>query len=127
MSGELRITGQMTFSKDRLSLDRSVRALAIDVAGSAYQAGVETVAAASAAALDTVADATTPGYAFFRNLTAPGGDHTHIDIGLDDSGLLPVMRLKPGEFSIVRLSPAAAIYAQAAGADGSLEVIVIED
>jgi len=56
---------------------------------------------------------TTPGLAYFQNLADPETDPTHvISIGPDDTGMLPFVRLAPGQFCILFL--AAAPFARAA-------------
>jgi hypothetical protein len=54
---------------------------------------------------------TTPGLAYFENL-APGASPTHvINIGPDDTGMVPMLRLEPGQWCLAFM--AAAPYARA--------------
>jgi hypothetical protein len=61
---------------------------------------------------------TSPGLAYFQNL-APVASPTHIiSIGPDDTGMVPAIRLEPGQWCLVFL--AAAPYARAAAGTPAL-------
>ncbi len=68
---------------------------------------------------------TAPGLAFFQNLADPATDSTHIvNIGPDDTGMVPAIRLAPGQWTPVFL--AAAPYARAAAGAPKLYYEIFE-
>jgi hypothetical protein len=67
---------------------------------------------------------TTTGFAYFQNL-ALAADATHIiNIGPDSTGIVPFIRLAPGQWCVVFL--AAAPYARAAAGTPLLDYIIFQ-
>jgi hypothetical protein len=88
------------------------------------QAGVGTVANTVAVPNDAdleleLGGVSTVGLAYFQNLADPETNPTHvINIGADDTGLVPFIRLAPGQVALVFLG--AEPYARAAAGTPSL-------
>lgn len=78
-------------------------------------------------AIDGLANLTAYGYAVLRNLDATN----YIDFGPEDDtsagAMIPLGRLKAGEFACLRLTPGVALMARASAAACLLDVTVLED
>ena len=84
---------------------------------------IQTVAT-TAEALSINSDISTVGWAWLTNVDATN----FVEVGhWDGTTFFPVLRLKPKEVAVARLSPSATLYARADTADVQLQVIVLED
>lgn len=71
----------------------------------------------------TINELTSEGIAFFQNL-----DSTNfVEIGPDNTGIQDFIKLKPGEFAMLRLKPGITVKAQADTAAVELWTAVLED
>ena len=122
MANEITITINFTALKG--NFDFSVqRSQQIDMAtGSGGIPGTQNVGTTHEALV--VTDIATLGWAFIQNLDATN----FVQIGVDVAATFyPVMRLKPGEATVVRLEPTATIYLEADTAACLVDIRVLED
>ncbi|QNN24328.1 hypothetical protein HED60_19310 [Planctomycetales bacterium ZRK34] len=123
MANEITIT-QLKFSvaKGDIALDKTISNQQIDMSGDAFVWQVQNVGT-SHEALSVPSEIATAGYAFFRNLD----DTNFVEIGIDDTATFEsVIKLKPSEFALLRLSTTAP-YAKADTAAVNLEYLIVED
>lgn len=93
----------------------------VDVTGSATCGGVQTIGTTEAAL--AIGDIGTKGYARFLNIDATN----YVEIGSYVAATFyPLIKLKPGEAAIVRLS-AVTVYARANTASVRLDYMIFED
>lgn len=72
----------------------------------------------------SLGDITTPGWAFIQNLDGTN----YVDIGPDSTGaIVPIIRLEPGEFALLRLTPTVSLRGQANTAACDVMIQVMED
>jgi hypothetical protein len=88
--------------------------------GADHQAGTQSVGTTEET-VSWIADIGDEGYIFLRNLDATN----YIQFGFS-TGVYG-MRLKPGEFAVLRLEPGATLYAKANTAAVNIQYIVYED
>lgn len=100
-----------TLHVNKGSLNRSIQLPPLNLAMSGTtRSGLAQTIGTTSTALDFGTGFTSPGYGFFRNLDA----ENFIEIGVEDSGptFIPMLRLNPGEYALVRLATAT-IFARA--------------
>ncbi len=118
MASELRINlTTFSFTKGTASANTPAQAISVDVAGTHTSSGTQSIGTGD----ETVAliDVATVGYVFLKNTDATN----FITVGPDGSSY-PI-KLKPGEFVVVRWN-AAAIHAKADTATCILQYMIIE-
>ena len=118
------ITMNAYYKLDKLiTQQRSIPTSLFTQTGSGLVANTVTVPNDSDLAL-ALGGVTTTGFAYFQNL-ALVADATHIiNIGPDSTGLVPFIRLAPGQWCVVFL--AAAPYARAAAGTPLLDYIIFQ-
>jgi hypothetical protein len=121
MADELKITGQLWFTKGGIKINLGTRDHFVTVSGD-HAIHKSQEIGTSAEALD-IGEITTVGYCWFRNM-----DSTNfVEIGYDDTGFKNLIKLKAGEeCGPVRLGQGAP-YALADTAAVDLEYVIIED
>lgn len=74
----------------------------------------------------SLGDISTPGWAYFLSMEAEGGNY--VEIGPDSGGsIVPMLRLEPGEFALMRLAPGVSLRGQADTAAVDVLIQVMED
>lgn len=118
MSGELKVSATLEFSKGGALIQSNFNQQYFDVSGSVGNKEVQAIGTSD----ETLAlgDISTIGYCLFRNLDATN----YISIGSD--GTLYPIKLKANEVALVRWN-AAAIHAKANTAICNLEYTLISD
>ncbi len=119
MAGELRINlSSFTFSKGTANATTPLQSVAVTVSGTHSSSGNQSIGTGD----ETLAlvDVSTIGYVFLKNTDATN----FITVGPDGSSY--PLKLKPGEFAIVRWN-GAAIHAKADTATCILQYMIIED
>lgn len=120
MANELKITSALRFSKGTVRYDIAESDQYVDISGDHSIYRTQEIGT-SAETLD-IGEISTVGWSFFRNL-----DNTnYVEIGYDDTGFKNLIKLKPGEYCMVRLGQNAP-YARADTAAVDLEYIFVED
>jgi len=120
MADELTITTQLVFEKGNTKVRRGSKDVTIDVTGTDMIHATQAVGNASA---ENVAkgEITTPGYMWVKNL-----DGTNfVQIGYDDSGFKPTVKLLAGEEALFRCAQTTP-QAQADTAAVNIEYIIVE-
>jgi len=121
MADEITAQFYLKFNKNSNSVPQMTPSTqSIDVTGDHYNQTTQEIGT-SAEAL-RLGEIGTPGYIMVHNLDATN----YIEIGYDDSGFKPLVKLKPGEWSLFRLAQAAP-QAKADTAACDLEFLLIED
>jgi hypothetical protein len=121
MSSELKIQTLLRFAKGTVTLRVDEDVQYIDISGDHSIHRTQEIGHAAAETLD-VGEVGTVGWCYFRN-----ADFTnYVEIGYDDSGFKPTLKLKASEWCICRLGQDAP-YAQADTAAVDLEYMIIED
>ena len=99
--------------------ERAPANLDIDVTGDKYNASRQEIATSAEAI--ALGDVGTPGYILCHNCDATN----YIEIGYDDAGFKPVVKMLAGEWALFRLAPAVP-QAQANTAACDLEYFLVE-
>lgn len=118
MSAELLLAASLKFSKGGSLFETNFQSTYFDVAGTSPNKEVQAIGITDESL--NLGDISTIGFVFLRNL-----DATNI-ITIGSDGTLYPIRLKPGEFCLVRWN-AAAIHAKALVAPCNLEYTIIPD
>jgi hypothetical protein len=122
MAKEIQVIAHLVVKKGSLSVEKPATSLQIDMAGSNYSAGVQSIGFAAHEQVDVNASVATPGVAKFTNLDAAN----FVRLGRDVAGaFVAFAKLMPGEFWLGRLD-AGDVYAQADTAAVSLEHMILE-
>ncbi len=123
MANEVTYTVAVRGIKGNIDITREVRNATVDMSGDAYSGGVQSIPTTGGGTAVTVAAAvSTPGYAWFRNLDKVN----YIEIGIEDTGFFPVIRLNAGEACVLRLTDTT-FHARSNTFAVLLEHIIIED
>ena len=100
MANELILTFGLAFTKNGATFNRTTFASQVTVSGTHVMAGTQAVAT-SAENLGK-GDITTPGYLLIHNL-----DSTNfVQVGYDDTGFKPVVKVKAGKWAMFELAQA---------------------
>jgi hypothetical protein len=99
MANELQIQVGVNYTKNAATFQRSPSTSAVTVSGNHVVCGTQAVGFAAAEALGK-GDITTCGYLFIHNLDATN----FVQVGYDDSGFKPLVKLLKGEWSLFRLA-----------------------
>jgi hypothetical protein len=123
MAGELVISINFAFSKEVSEIvrqiSRNANGILIDITGDKYVSNVQEIGT-SAEDLE-LGDITSPGYMLIHNL-----DNTNfIEVGYDDSGFKPTVKVPPGEWGVFALAQATP-QGRANTAACDAEYIVVE-
>lgn len=118
MANELQVAGSISFSKSSASLSKVFSNTYFTVSGTAGISNVISVGTGDESL--ALGDISTIGWVFFRNLDATN----YISIGSD--GTLYPIKLKAGEFALMRWN-AAAIHAKANTGACDFEYLLIPD
>lgn len=123
MSEELTVTCQLLVSNGSLEITKTPGSQAIDMAGTAYSAGVQAISP-SYEQIDISAELSAKGWAYFRNLDSDEA----VQIGLEvSSAFYPMIELDPAEACVLPLADVD-LYAEAQGTtDIDLEYLVLEE
>lgn len=100
MADELTVTGSIAYSKNGLSFNYGAPILTVDVSGDHVASGTQEVGT-SAEPLEK-GDITTPGWLFIQNLDSTN----YIEVGYDDTGFKPTVRVNAGEWACFRVTQA---------------------
>ncbi len=111
---------QIAFSKGNVEMARVVTTQDVTVAGDYALHDVQAVGFAAAEAL-RLGEITTPGFCLFHNTDATN----FVEIGYDDTGFKPTVKVLAGEWALFRLTQAAP-QAKADTASVDLEYYMIE-
>jgi len=123
MSSEITITGSLRVSNGALVNNYPLPQQSVDMTEGRYSAGVQEIGT-SEEAISFNAELTAPGWGYFRNLDATN----YVEIGLyKGATFYPLLKLKPGEWQIVRLATTTDVYAKADTAAVDLEHYVLDD
>lgn len=121
MANEITVTGSLKLTNGNDSLSKTFSFNADQSAVGGPSPGTLSIGTTHEAVATT--DVTNKGWAFFKNLDTVN----FVDIGVDVAATFyPVLRLEPGESTVVRLSPAVALYAKADTAACRLESQILE-
>ena len=124
MAGSISASISMSYSNTVDSIIRAIaknaNGLTISTTGDKYISNTQEIATSAEAIL--LGDIGTPGYMIVHNLD----DANFIEIGYDDTGFKPTIKLKSDEWAIFRLTQAVP-QAQADTAACDMEYIIIED
>lgn len=116
MANEITATSTLRVSNGSLVYNSPQRSNAITMSGDHYSAVGQTIGVTEEA-LSINADVATLGVAEFTNLDAVNS----ISIGVKPaSTFYPLIMLKPGESYVVRIDPAATLYAIASATSGAI-------
>lgn len=118
MASELQVQGQLSFSKSGAALSRVFPSTYFDVSGTAGVANIISVGTSDESL--ALGDISTIGWVYFKNLDATN----YISVGSD--GTLYPIKLKAGEFALMRWN-AAAIHVKANTAICNMEYLLIPD
>ena len=121
MANEIKVRIGLWVSKGNVSEDVAETDQYLTMTGDHLVHQTQEIGFAAAEALN-VGEITTVGWAYFRNLDATN----YVQIGYDDTGFKPTIKLKAGEYCVCRLGQDAP-YAQADTGAVDLEYILIED
>jgi len=105
---DLTISLQVNYSKNGRTLSVNPGLAEIDVTGNGMVDGVILITFAAAMALP-LGGVATPGIAVITNLDAAN----YVELGVDDSGLVPYVTIPAGETAMVNLGNMAVPYMQA--------------
>jgi len=119
MADELKLRFGADFAKGSAVASMESQTQSVTVAGTRYIHTVQTIDTSAEAM--TQGDVGTPGYILAHNLDATN----YVEIGYDDTGFKPLIRLNAGERACFR-STQAAPQAQANTAAVELEFIMFE-
>lgn len=123
MANEISVSAGITVSKTngpKVSFPSETKQ--IDLSGARFSSAVQDIGTSSHEALTIVADQSTAGWAYFRNLDATN----YVEIGVDVGATFgPLLRLYPGQFTVVRLTTTA-VYAKANTAAVKLQYFILE-
>lgn len=122
MADEITVSASLICVNGNFSFDRRINSVSVDQATQGSNGGVQIIGSGAHEQIE-IGDLATEGWAIFRNLD----DTNFVDIGVDVAATFyPVMRLKPGEPTVCRVSTVV-LYAQADTADVNLEFMILED
>lgn len=120
MADEITLTFGLSMLKATAGqVDRNPDQQSVTMTGTDFVHNTQNIAT-SAEAL-AKGDITTPGYCMFHNLDGTN----YVEIGYDDTGFKPTVRLNAGEWAMFRCTQAAP-QAQANTAAVNLEYIILE-
>lgn len=120
-ANEITTTGSISFAKGNVAaVSRALANLSVTVSGSKYVSGVQNIGTSEEAI--SLGDLGTPGWAWFKNLDGTN----YIEIR-PNTGVADLIKLKPGEFALFRITSDAVPYAIANTAACNLEKIIFED
>lgn len=124
MASEITLTGGVKMAKGSLAIERRINSQSVDMSGTAFYWNVQSIGLTDEA-ISIGADIATYGIAWFRNTDATN----YVQIGVKSgSTFIPFMRLNAGEFAMLRLEPAVALYAAASATSGvALEFLVVDN
>jgi hypothetical protein len=127
MANEITVSGQLSVTKGSLALRKSIGTQRFDMTGTAYSAGVQSIATTAAGVAVSIATAVgTPGFAYFVNLDPTN----YVEIGIQHSGttFVAFMKVEAEETSLpIRLAVASnALYARANTSAVEVEIFVLE-
>ena len=120
MADEITAQFYLKFDKTNATPQMSPSSQSVDVTGSNYAQGTQEIGTSAEAI--RLGDIGTPGYIMAHNLDSTN----YIEIGYDDTGFKPTVKLKPDEWALFRLAPATP-QAKADTAACDLEYLLIED
>lgn len=121
MADEITIAASLSVTKGNLDQVRRMPTLSVDMTGTNYSGGAQSIGT-SYEAVTISADVATAGFAVFRN----NDETNYVEIGLEvASTFYPFARLNAGEYMLVRLGTTS-IFAQANTAAVDLDVTVLE-
>lgn len=122
MANEITLQGTLQISNGDFKQDWRPGSIQVTQTTQAMAGGIQSIGT-SAEALG-VTDVATPGYSFFRNLDATN----FVTIGTYvSSTYYPCLKLKAGEYGIVRLDGSKTFYAQADTATVKLQYAILSD
>lgn len=119
MSNEINIQTSLSCNNGYFSFNRSANET-VDQSASGAHGGIQEIGTSEESLV--MGDISTSGMAYFRNLD----DTNFVKIGPDSTGLVDFIKLKPGEFCLVRLATST-IKAIADTAACKLEYYILED
>lgn len=118
MANELALSVSLAYNKGFASLARTISG-SITVSGTAYTYHVQNIGTAEETLV--LGDVTPTGYALFRNLDATN----FVELG--KATTVYVLKLKAGEWAVLRLDSWSTIYAKANTAAVDLEYLLLSD
>lgn len=123
MANEISVSGTLGVRKGYLNAMRNQgRAFTLNAASPAKAAGIASIGHSAHEAIP-MGDVSTAGWAWFENLDTTN----YVEIGIDvSSAFHAFLKLKPGEFALVRLATNAP-YAKANTAAVKLDYEIFED
>ena len=123
MANEIVTSGQIQLDDGNLQFNRRLSNERYDQSNSGFDWTTQDIGTSNEA-LNISSDISSAGWAWFRNID----DTNFVEVGVQDanSNFIPFIKLKPGEFAIMRLATSS-IYAKADTASIKLEWLVLED
>lgn len=122
MASEISLFGKLAVTKGTLSVNKQTSKTA-DLTGTKFVGGVQIIGTATAGEQLSMNDVTTAGTYHFCNTDATN----YVEVGIQNGGTFyPLIKLKPGEVSIGRLS-ITSVYARANTSAVNLDYTVFED
>lgn len=122
MANEIRVNGSIYVNKGSLVESCTPGADTIDMAATGLSSGIQNIG--TSAEQITTTEVGTIGWAFFQNLDTTN----YVTIGPDSGGnLIDFVKLKPGEFCLMRLMTGITIKAKANTAACELLYKIFED
>ena len=123
MAQEIKAQVGLTCINGKLSYNKSTVTVVADQSLASYSGAVQSIGTTQSA-LSLNAGLTTAGWAYFCNLDATN----YLQIGLYiSSTFYPFAKLKAGEACVIRIDPAAVVYAKANTAACLLEFCILDD